>query len=157
MEAPEHRWERRVDALLGVAASSILMVMMLLTFVDVLGRYVFNRPIRGGFEITELLLLVLIFAGLPLVSHADEHITMDFIDRLLGPRARLRLDRAVHVSVAALMFFMDWQLWIKAGRIASYGDTTDVLRIAYGPFVYFSAAMVGLSGLIHVYKAFEKK
>jgi TRAP-type C4-dicarboxylate transport system permease small subunit len=157
LEAPEHRWERRVDALLGIAASSLLMVMMLLTFVDVLGRYVFNRPIRGGFEITELLLLVLIFAGLPLVSHADEHITMDFIDRLLGPRARLLLDQAVHVSVAALMFFMAWQLWIKAGRIAAYGDTTDVLRIAYAPFVYFSAAMLGLSGLIHAYKALEKK
>ncbi|TAK84532.1 MAG: TRAP transporter small permease [Betaproteobacteria bacterium] len=157
MEAPEQRWERRIDALLGIAASSLLMVMMLLTFVDVVGRYLFNRPIHGGFELTELLLLVLIFAGLPLVSHADEHITMDFIDRFLDPRTRLGLDRAVHACVAALMFFMAWQLWIKAARISSYGDTTDVLRVTYAPFVYFSAAMVALSGLIHVYKAFARK
>jgi TRAP-type C4-dicarboxylate transport system permease small subunit len=157
LTAPEPRWERRVDALLGIAASSLLLVMMLLTFVDVVGRYVLNRPIRGGFEITELLLLVLIFAGLPLVSHADEHITMDFIDRVLGERARLWLDRAVHVFVAACMFFMAWQLWIKAGRIAAYGDTTDVLRIAYGPFVYFSAAMIALAGVIHAYKAYAAK
>jgi TRAP-type C4-dicarboxylate transport system permease small subunit len=156
LEAPEHRWERRADAVLGIAASGILMVMMLLTFVDVLARYVFNRPIRGGFEVTELMLLVLIFAGLPLVSHADEHVTMDFIDRFLGARARLWLDRSVHAFVAALMFFMAWQVWIKAGRIAAYNDATDVLRITYGPFVYFSAAMVALSGLIHAYKALEK-
>lgn len=157
MKAPEHVWERRADAVLGIAASAILLGMMCLTFVDVVARYVFNRPVRGAFEVTELLLLVLIFAGLPLVSHADEHVTMDFIDRWLAPRARLRFDVAVHLIVAALMFFMAWQLSIKAGRISAYGDATDVLRIVYGPFVYFSAAMVGLTGLIHVYKVFEKR
>jgi TRAP-type C4-dicarboxylate transport system permease small subunit len=156
MTAPAHQWERRADAVLGVAASAILMAMMCLTFIDVVARYVFNRPLRGGFEITELMLLVLIFAGLPLVSHADEHVTMDFIDRLLPERARRRLQRAVHVTVAALMFFMTWQVWLKAGRISSYGDATDVLRILYGPFVYFMAAMIALAALIHVYKAFEK-
>ncbi|MDQ5850045.1 MAG: TRAP transporter small permease [Pseudomonadota bacterium] len=157
MKAPEHVWERRADAVLGIAASAILLGMMCLTFVDVVARYVFNRPVRGAFEVTELLLLVLIFAGLPLVSHADEHVTMDFIDRWLAPRARLRFDVIVHLIVAALMFFMAWQLSIKAGRISAYGDATDVLRIVYGPFVYFSAAMVGLTGLIHVYKVFEKR
>ncbi|OGA66811.1 MAG: hypothetical protein A3G81_10775 [Betaproteobacteria bacterium RIFCSPLOWO2_12_FULL_65_14] len=157
MTAPAHQWERRADAVLGVAASAILLVLMCLTFVDVVARYAFNRPLRGGFEITELLLLVLIFAGLPLVSHADEHVTMDFIDRLLGERAQRRLARAVHLVVAALMFFMSWQVSIKAARISSYGDATDVLRIVYGPFVYFMAAMIALAGLIHVYKAFEKK
>ena len=152
----EQQWERRADAVLGVAASAILMAMMCLTFVDVVARYVFNRPIRGGFEVTELLLLVLIFAGLPLVSHADEHVTMDFIDRLLRSRTRALLSRCIHVVVAALMFFMAWQVTIKAARISSYGDATDVLRIVYGPFVYFSAAMIGLAGLIHLYKAAQR-
>ena len=157
MSAPEHKWERQADAVLGIAASVILGCMTLLTFVDVVARYLFNRPIRGGFEVTELLLLVLIFAGLPLVSHADEHVTMDFIDRWLAPAARRRLARLMHLAVAALMLFMAWQVWIKAGRISSYGDTTDVLRIVYGPFVYFSAAMVGLTGLIHLFKVYEKR
>jgi TRAP-type C4-dicarboxylate transport system permease small subunit len=156
MKAPEHVWERRADAVLGIAASAILMALMCLTFVDVVARYVFNRPIRGGFEVTELMLLVLIFAGLPLVSPADEHVTMDFIDRLLRGRARLWLHRGVHLLVAALMFFMSWQVTIKAGRISSYGDATDVLRILYGPFVYFSAAMIALAGFIHLYKASQR-
>jgi len=147
-------WERRFDAVLGVASSVLLFGMMLLTFVDVVARYLLNRPIRGGFEITELVLLVLIFAGLPLVSHADEHVTMDFIDRILPPAALRVLVRVVHALCAALMFFLTWQVWIKAGRIASYGDTTDVLRITIGPFVYFMDAMIAVTGMIHVYKVF---
>jgi TRAP-type transport system small permease protein len=157
MTAPAHRWERRADAVLGVAASAILFAMMALTFVDVVARYGFNRPIRGAFEVTELLLLVLIFAGLPLVSHADEHVTMDFIDRLLRPDARRRLERGVHVIAAAIMAFLTWQVWLKADKIWAYRDATDVLRVVYGPFVHFMAVMIGLAGVIHFYKAFAAR
>ena len=140
--------------MLGIAASALLFAMMCLTFVDVVARYLFNRPIRGGFEVTELTLLVLIFAGLPLVSHGDEHVTMDFIDRMLPPRGLDILVRVVHALVAALFFFLTWQMIIKANRIAGYGDTTDVLRIAVGPFVYFMVAMIFLTALVHVFKVF---
>ena len=150
----EHIWERRADAALGIAASAILFCMMTLTFVDVVLRYVFNRPLRGGFEVTELMLLALIFAGLPLVTHAGEHVTMDLIDRWLDARARNALTRLMEAVSAALMFALTWFMWIKATRIAGYGDTTDVLRIAVGPFVYFMVAMILLSGLIHLYRAF---
>lgn len=158
MSAPEqheHVWERRADAVLGMAASAILFCMMALTFVDVVLRYLFNMPLRGGFEVTELMLLVLIFAGLPLVSHADEHVVMDFIDRVLGARGRLWLRRGVHLVCAAVFAFVAWQVLIKAGKIWGYRDATDVLRIVYGPFVYFMAATIGLTALIHLYKIFE--
>ena len=154
MSEAERRWERRADAVLGIAASALLFAMMCLTFVDVVARYLFNSPIRGGFEITELVLLVLIFAGLPLVSHGDEHVTMDFIDRMLPARAVAVLIRAVHALVAAMFLFLTWQMWIKAARIAGYGDTTDVLRITVGPFVYFMTAMIALTALVHVFKVF---
>jgi len=150
----EHKWERPFDAVLGIASSVILLCMMLLTFVDVVARYLFNFPLRGGFEVTELMLLVLIFAGLPLVSHADEHVTMDFIDRMLPPRAAKLVVRAAHALCAAVMFFLTWQVWIKAQRISGYGDTTDVIKIPVGPFVYFMAAMIFLTGLVHLYKVF---
>lgn len=153
MSQPERLWERRVDATLGVAASLILFCMMTLTFVDVILRYLFSRPLRGAFEVTELMLLVLIFAGLPLVTHANEHVTMDLIDRWLSPRLRAALGRLMEAISAALMFVLTWFMWIKAQRIAGYGDTTDVLRIAVGPFVYFMVAMILLSGLLHLYRA----
>jgi TRAP-type C4-dicarboxylate transport system permease small subunit len=156
VSTPEQSWERRVEGLLGVAASTILLAMMLLTFVDVVARYVFNRPLRGAFEVTELMLLVLIFAGLPLVSFTDEHAVMDFIDRALGRRAR-DLQRVVHVASAAFMFLLTWLTWLKADRIWAYRDATDVLRIVYGPFVYFMAVTLGLAGVIHLYKAGRRR
>ena len=98
MSAGDRGVRRRAEALLGVAASVILLAMMLLTVVDVVARYVFNRPVRGAFEVTELMLVVLIFAGLPLVSYAEGHAVMDFVDRFLG--ARVELDAAVLTALA---------------------------------------------------------
>jgi len=155
--APDQGWKRHADSLLGVAASAILLAMMFLTVVDVVARYVFSRPVRGAFEVTELMLLVLIFAGLPLVSFSDEHAVMDFVDRLLGSRGQRGIARLVQVVNAAFMFLLTWLVWRKADRIWAYGDTTDVLRIAYGPFVYFMALTLALAGLIHVYKVVERR
>ena len=157
MTPPVPAWERRVEALLGVAASAILMAMMLLTVVDVVARYVFSRPLRGAFEVTELMLLVLIFAGLPLVSFTDEHAVMDFVDRVLGAGALRGLQRGVQAVSAAFMFLLAWLTWLKADRIWAYRDATDVLRIVYGPFVYFMAITLGLAGLIHVYKVVQRR
>ena len=157
MSVPEQAWKRHVEALLGVAASIILLAMMLLTTVDVVARYVFNRPLRGAFEITELLLLVLIFAGLPLVSFTNEHAVMDFIDRLLGRRTLRGLQGVVDLTSAGLMFVLAWLVWRKADRIWAYQDATDVLRILYGPFVYFMAGALALAGVIHLYKMVERR
>jgi len=156
-DAPSAAWKRRANVLLGAVASAVLFAMMGLTVVDVVARYVFNRPLRGAFEVTELMLLVLIFAGLPLVSFSDEHATMDFIDRVLGPRAQRWLERGVQLVNGAFMLFLAWLVWLKANRIWGYRDTTDVLRILYGPFVYFMAVTLALAGLIHLYKVLERR
>ncbi|NBS55556.1 MAG: TRAP transporter small permease [Betaproteobacteria bacterium] len=156
MSAPEQGpWERKFDAALGFAASVILFSLMIVTFVDVVGRYGFNRPLRGAFEGTELMLLVLIFAGLPLVSHADEHVTMDFIDHMVGPAARRVISALAQFVCAVTLIGLSWLIWLKAGKIAAYGDTTDVLKILLAPFVYFMAAMIALSGLIHAWRIFK--
>ena len=142
-----------LDRTLGAAAALLLFGLMLLTTADVIGRYVFNWPLRGAFEITELLLLALIFAGLPLASRADEHVTLDFIDMLLAAGGRQLLRRLIDLACGIIILGLAWRVWIKAGKIAAYGDTTEVLRIPVGPFVYFMAAMVAITGVVHLVKA----
>jgi TRAP-type transport system small permease protein len=141
-----------LDRVLGTAAAVLLFCLMALTSADVVSRYIFNWPIRGAFELTELLLLTLIFAGLPLASRADEHVTLDFIDMLLGSSGRLRLRRFVDLVCGLLFLGLAYRVWIKADRIAGYGDTTEVLRVPVGPFVYFMAVMVAVTGIVHLTK-----
>jgi TRAP-type C4-dicarboxylate transport system permease small subunit len=141
-----------LDRTLGAAAAALLFGLMALTTADVIGRYIFNWPLRGAFEITELMLLSLIFAGLPLASRTDEHVTLDFIDMLLGPGGRALLRRLIDLVCGLVILGLAWRVWVKAGKIAGYGDTTEVLRVPVGPFVYFMAAMVAVTGIVHLVK-----
>jgi TRAP-type C4-dicarboxylate transport system permease small subunit len=141
-----------LDRALGAAAALLLFGLMLLTTIDVVSRYLFNWPLRGAFEITELLLLTLIFAGLPLASRAGEHVTLDFIDRALATAGRRLLRRFMDLICGAIILGLAWRVWIKAGKIAAYGDTTEVLRLPVGPFVYFMAVMVAVTGAVHLAK-----
>ncbi|MFZ5692711.1 MAG: TRAP transporter small permease [Pseudomonadota bacterium] len=154
MSSERHDGGVWLDRLLGAAAALLLFCLMAITTVDVIGRYLLNWPLRGGFEITELLLLTLIFAGLPLVSRADEHVTMDFIDAAFGPRGRVMLRRLINIICGLIIVGLSYRVWLRADKIAGYGDTTDVLRIPVGPFVYFMAIMVAVTGVVHLVKAF---
>ena len=68
--------------LLGAISATVLFVMMMITAIDVAGRYLFNKPLAGGFELTEMMLAALIYCGLPLVSKRREHIVIDTFDPL---------------------------------------------------------------------------
>ena len=63
-----------------------LMAMVALTFADVIGRRLFGAPIYGAHDITEHLVAIVVFCGLPLVTAAGAHLTVDLFDRLIGQR-----------------------------------------------------------------------
>ncbi|HLL10498.1 MAG TPA: TRAP transporter small permease subunit, partial [Rubrivivax sp.] len=65
----------------SAVASVALFGIMLLTLVDVAGRKLFSASVPGSLELTELLMVAVIFAALPLVSLAGEHIAFDSFDR----------------------------------------------------------------------------
>jgi TRAP-type C4-dicarboxylate transport system permease small subunit len=146
-----------MEPLLGAIAGVLLFGMMTLTFIDVLLRYLFNAPLQGSFEITELMLVVLIFAALPLVSRREEHVVMDFLDRFLPLRIYRALRAFEHIVSAAVMIGMGCLMWQKASKLAAYGDTSAILRIELAPFVYAIAVLIFITALIHVGLVFTRR
>ena len=46
------------------------------TFIDVIGRYFFDTPIPGSFEVVGLILGIAMIGAFPLVSFGERHITV---------------------------------------------------------------------------------
>jgi TRAP-type C4-dicarboxylate transport system permease small subunit len=132
---------------LGGIAALTLFLLMIVTGVDVVGRYLFNQPLLGGFELTEVLLAALIFAGLPLVSLSSEHVTMDVLDSVSPPRL-LRLQKRITNALGALcLSYLAWRLWLRAQAVAAAGETTAQLHFPLSALIVFMAAMIALSAL----------
>ena len=141
--------------LLGGLAVVLLFAMMALTFVDVVGRYFFNAPIAGGFEITEIMLASLIFAGLPLMTLTREHITVDLFDRFTPTKVARHRDVVISLLCGAMMGTVSYQLWKRAWDTLEYGDTTALLMIPMAPTTFFMCAMSALTALVFLGHAWQ--
>lgn len=146
--APLTRWESVLDQFLGFLAATVLMLLMIVTFIDVTGRYLFLAPLPGAFEMTEIMMAMLIFAGLPLVSRANQHVTVNLIIGLLSPKIR-HFQRLITQIIMALVFgVMAWRMWIKAVEMLVQGDETAYLLIPIAPVAFFMTILLGVSSLI---------
>ncbi|MCE2656682.1 MAG: TRAP transporter small permease [Rubrivivax sp.] len=146
-EAPGLR--RALSAVCGLMAATALFAIMLLTLVDVSGRKLLSHSVPGSLELTELLMVAVIFAGLPLVSLRGEHVVFDSLDSFL-PRWLQRTQQAlVDVFCVLALGGLAYLMWQKAGQMAEYGDTTAQLKIGLGPFVYLMSVLCATTAFVH--------
>ena len=139
-----------LEGALGVTSATVLFLMMMITAVDVIGRYVLNKPLTGGFEITEMLLAALIYCGLPLVSQRREHIVIDTFDPLMSARAKRALDVVAEIVCSLTLGGIGYLIFRRAARVAEYGDTTSVLKWPLAPVAYLMGTMILIACLIHL-------
>src|SRR5437879_602366 len=79
-------------------AAAALVILMTVTVADVFLRYLFNKPIRGSYDIVESMLLVLVFNAMAAAFFRRRNIVIDLIDSLVGARAT-----AVFVRIADVL------------------------------------------------------
>ena len=143
-----------LEVVLGVTSASVLFLMMTVTAVDVVGRYVFNKPLNGGFELTEMMLAALIYCGLPLVSKRREHIVIDTFDPLMSAGVKRGLDIFAEIVCSLTLGGIGYLIFRRAARVADYGDTTNVLLLPLAPVAYLMGLMIVVAALIHLWLIF---
>lgn len=144
------RFAQLLQRTLGYFAAAVLFLMMIVTAVDVVGRYFFNKPLAGGFEITEIGLALLIYCALPLVSARREHIVIDTFDVFMSPGVKTFLNRLSDIVCFVALSGVGYILFRRAVRVAEYGDTTNVLLLPLAPVVYTMSGMIVVAGLMHL-------
>ena len=138
-----------------VIAGTVLFIMMGLTVLDVVMRYWFNSSVAGAYEITELLLAILIFAGFPLVSQLDRHVSVDVLEEFFSDRSRRALDLVRQVVATTVLGMMTWLLWDRVNLVLEYNDVTSVLYISLFPVVCFMFALAVATTLVHFSKLIQ--
>jgi TRAP-type transport system small permease protein len=140
---------KALQGLCGLLAALALFGIMALTLVDVAGRKMLSHSVPGSLEITELLMVVVIFAALPLVSLKGEHVVFDSLDAWL-PRWLQRVQQAVVDLFCLLALWgLAWLMWTKGSQMIEYGDTTSQLKLPLGPFVYLMSVLCAITGVVH--------
>lgn len=141
------RYAQRSVSMLLVA---MLFAMVALTFIDVVGRRLFNVPVYGANDITEHLMAVIIFAGLPLLTAQRGHLSIDLLDAwLLRPRWRW-WHRAVDVLIAAVLALVAHEYFVAVEEAISINEVSPALTIPRAwmyAFMSFTSALAAVMAL----------
>lgn len=131
-------------------AGIALFAIMALTFFDVGGRKFLSHSITGSLELTELLMVVVIFAALPLVSLRGEHVLFDSLDQVLPQSVRTVQRVLVQAICGVALLALGYLMWQTGGEFRASGETTAQLAILKAPFIYGMSVLCALTGLVHL-------
>ena len=139
-QADTKRPSHRFDVLLGWMSAAPLALILLLTFADVLMRYLFAMPVRGSSEMIQFAMALTIFAALPVVTRQREHIVVGIISDLV--RGRLRMVKLLFCDGLSLLALglMTWRLGIQAFEYIDSKSATIVLRLEMAPLAFVMCA-----------------
>ncbi|WP_050928438.1 TRAP transporter small permease [Aestuariivita boseongensis] len=132
--------------LAGIACL-VLFGMMLLTFIDVIGRYVFLAPLPAAYEIISLMMPAIIFCALPLTVLRETHVTVDLLDAFI-PDGLARIQGVVVNLISAVALgLVTWRLAVKGLEDRYYETVTDELLLLIWPFGLGMAVLCAIATL----------
>ena len=138
----------RALRLIAYVGGAVLVGLVLLVIYEIVMRYFFGRPFRGGFEITELAMSAIVACGLPYAASQRAHVAIDVFSHVLDRPAFRWLNVGVCVLGAAALGLVAWQTSIHALSSMAYGDVTNMMRIPKPPFQFAISISAGLFAVV---------
>ena len=123
-----------------------VFLLLAITVGDVVGRFFFNHPIPGTFELSKLFFALSVFFSLSLSQYLGENLGITLIYDKLPKVIRGLLDFiAAFLSIATFSVAF-YQILKYAARMKSSHTVTSVLRLPLYPWIY--VASIGIVILV---------
>ena len=140
-----------------IVAGACLTAMTFITFANVVGRYIFTRPLTWADEISMMLAGWAVFLGMSAAYKRKMHLGMEFFVNKLGQKNRLRLQQFISVIILALCITLAVVAWALVFKTTK---RTQITRTSY-KLIYSSCAagltLMGIRSGINVFNSFFRK
>ncbi len=149
---------RLIVNLLAAVAALAIVVMILVTCVDVVGRRL-GYPLKGTYDIVELLGAIMIAGALPYTTACKGHVAIEFLLQKLSRRGRIVLDTFVR-SASILMFaFLTWRFVQYGHELRASGQVTLTLQwpVFWLPYWMAVCTAVMIPVLLYLFMHPEKE
>ena len=131
------RWIRPLSRIMSQISSVILFLMMILTIVDVVLRKLASKSILGTVELTEFMLVILVFFALAQTEVLDGHVKVDLIMSRFSERVQGLMDMITQFVCFVLSLLITWSSLVYSEKMRLSQEVTQDLLIPIYPFIYF--------------------
>jgi TRAP-type C4-dicarboxylate transport system permease small subunit len=129
----------RLSKYLSYVAGFVLIAMMLLTTADVAGRYLFNSPILGVFEVTEFTMVCLVFCSLAYTQSKKAHVAVDILASLMPPKGQRFIDIINYLISFLILALITWKSIERGFEVMANKESSAILQIPVYPFMFLVA------------------
>ena len=129
MSTSPRRALERLEIALTLLSATTLFVLMFYVTAEVLMRYLFNRPLPGHLELTQLLIAPAVFLALSWVQARRGHVGMDLLHEKLSPRGRAAADCITLALALATFAVITWFSARSTWTAWDVGDVTPTANI----------------------------
>lgn len=126
-----------------LTAAGFLAAVTALTFVSVFLRYFLAWSIPDAYDISSLLLGVLIFWGMAVAGYRGEHITVDLLWALCSPTWRRVMDSFAALLTMGAMVAFTIMMWTKVASTRADNVLTFDTQIPV--WLFYLLAWMGLA------------
>lgn len=145
--SPFASYIRTIDTVFAVFAGILLFLIMLMTAIDVGGRYLFSAPLGFAYEMTELGMVTLALCALPSVTLRGQHVAVDLMEKFFKGRLKASRDALVSLLMIFACAYLSWRLGLLAERFLDYGERTNVLKVPTGAVAAIGSFMLAITAI----------
>jgi TRAP-type C4-dicarboxylate transport system permease small subunit len=125
---------RNIEKIITVIGGVMLALMMFLGTADVIGRYVFNRPLLGAAEASGLMMGAAVFLSWAYVQSKGGHISLDIISDHYPPRVRAVLNFVMLFLLLVLFSLITYKGGLIAKKAWHLSEMVQILEVPIAPF-----------------------
>jgi TRAP-type C4-dicarboxylate transport system permease small subunit len=139
-----------ISRIMAAIAAITLGVMMMITVIDVCGRYFFLAPLKGAFELIGIFLVVAGAFGMGYCQLQDGNIRINVIFDRFPLKGRIILDIIAYVICLVALILICWQgtLRMYDYMFKELGSVTETLSLPFWPFMFAMAFGFGWAAVI---------
>jgi len=125
-------------------AGVVLVLLMLLTTADVAGRYFFDSPISGVFDLTHFAVAVMVYLGLAYCGLRGANVAIELLYDRLPAAMRGPLNRLTNLAGCVLFGVICWRTAVQALEVREMGEASQMMEIPLFPLYCVVAFGAGL-------------
>ena len=129
----------KIAQICGLLGAISLVLLSLLTICDVILRFFFNSPIVGSYEITEYLLIPIVFFAIPWATKEKSNVRVDLIVGRFRKKRRAVVYAISCVLAIFVTFVFTWFTVPQAVYIYQVHIDSEMLEIPAYPFYFLTA------------------
>lgn len=135
-------------------AGVVLVALMFLTVADVVGRYFFNSPLNGVFDLTQFAVLIMTFLSFAYCGFRGAHVVIELLYDRIPKQAQFVVRRMSNAVGAVLFAIIAWRAVVQSFDVREFNETSQLLTIPYWPFYYVVAFGAALFAVVLAIKTF---